>query len=384
MRVPGNMTIVATERLLADLVGQATDVALTLPTRARHNLAGGESAMVQFLATWAQRQRITRITSFARDAADRQIGELAGQLHGLAAALVADEVRSVDGRPITDQLFDRAIDRLRILQGVRPSDASRGPQFELICADHLGLSAPKMLYAQDPDGVAHLRDARAFKDLAVQIMAATVPRTLEAALPADTRNTLAAALYELFRNTEEHARLDDRGNQLRRSLRGIHARRHAIAPETMAEIVGTFEPLANWARGLPRPRADSRDTQMIELSVFDSGPGFAARWSGRPLEMIEPQEEFAAIVKCFSKHGSSKARSAAGLGLCNLVDLLRAKSGFLRLRTGRRSLYADLSRERDRSYGEPPDLRAWATGAGEPAKVAGTLVTLLLPLAPEP
>jgi hypothetical protein len=53
------------------------------------------------------------------------------------------------------------------------------------------------------------------------------------------------------------------------------------------------------------------------------------------------------------------------------------------LRTGRRSLYADLSRERGRAYGEPPDLRAWTTGAGEPARVAGTLVTLLLPLAPE-
>ncbi len=383
MRVPGTMTIVATERLLADLTGQATDMILTVPTHGRHHLAGGESAMVQFLATWAQRQRVPTVSTFARGAADQQVADLAGQLHGLAVALVADEVRSLDGQPIRDRLFNLALDRLRIVQGARPSSASRGPQFELMCADHLGLSAPSLLYACDPDGVARLRDARAFRDLAVQIMAATVPTALEAMLPRDTRSTLASALYELFRNTEEHARLDERGNQLRRSLRGIHARRHAIEPGTMAEIVGNFEPLANWARQLPRPRADSRDAQMLELSVFDSGPGFAARWSGRPLDLIEPPEELAAIVNCFSKHGSSKARSAAGLGLCNLVDLLRAKGGFLRLRTGRRSLYADLSRERGRAYGEPPDLRAWTTGAGEPARVAGTLVTLLLPLAPE-
>ncbi|WP_206757854.1 hypothetical protein [Sphingomonas sp. CFBP 13706] len=377
------MTIVATERLLADLAGQATDMILTVPTHGRHHLAGGESAMVQFLATWAQRQRVPTVSTFARGAADRQVADLAGQLHGLAVALVADEVRGVDGQPIRDRLFELAIDRLRIVQGARPSIASRGPQFELMCADHLGLSAPSLLYALDLDGVARLRDARAFRDLAVQIMAATVPGTLEAMLPRDIRSTLASALYELFRNTEEHARLDDRGNQLRRSLRGIHARRHAIEPATLADIVGSFEPLAEWARRLPRPRADSRDAQMLELSVFDSGPGFAARWSGRPLDLIEPPEELDAIVNCFSKRGSSKARSAAGLGLCNLVDLLRAKGGFLRLRTGRRSLYADLSRERDRAYGDPPDLRAWTTGAGDPARVAGTLVTLLLPLAPE-
>lgn len=42
------MTIAATERLLAELVGHATDIALTLPTHARPNLAGGEVAMVQF------------------------------------------------------------------------------------------------------------------------------------------------------------------------------------------------------------------------------------------------------------------------------------------------------------------------------------------------
>lgn len=377
------MSIAATERLLAELVGHATDIALTLPTHARHNLAGGEVAMVQFLATWAQHQRTTLVSTFARDGEDRQVGDLVGQLHGLAAALVSDEVRAKDGEPITAQVFERAIERLRIVQGVRPSAASRGPQFELICADHLDLAAPRMLYALDPDGVPRLRDTSAFKDLAVQIMTATVSRSLEATLPLDTRNVLAAALYEMFRNTEEHGRLDDRGNQLRRSLRGIHARRHAIEPGTMADIVGTFEPLANWARRLPKPRADSRDAQMLELSVFDSGPGFAARWSGRPLDTIGPQEEIDAVIKCFSKHGSSKARSAAGLGLCNLVDLLRAKGGFLRLRTGRRSLYADLSLERDRRYGEPPGLRPWTAGVGDPARVAGTVVTLLLPLAQE-
>lgn len=383
MRVPGTMTIAATERLLTDLMGQATDMMLTVPTHGRHHLAGGESAIVQFIATWAQRQRVPTVATFARGPDDRQVSDLAGQLHGLAVALVADEVRSMGGQPIRDRLFELALERLRIVQGPRPSDGSRGPQFELMCADHLGLSAPSLLYVLDSYGVARLRDATAFRDLAIQIMAATVPASLEAMLPRDTRTTLASALYELFRNTEEHGRLDDRGDQLRRSLRGIHARRHAIEPATLADIVGNFEPLANWARMLPRPRADSRDAQMLEVSVFDSGPGFAARWSGRPLDTIAPQEELDAIVHCFSKHVSSKARSAAGLGLCNLIDLLRAKGGFLRLRTGRRSLYADLSRERDRAYGAPPDLRAWTASIGEPARVAGTLVTLLLPLAPK-
>ena len=61
MRIPGDMTITATERLLTGLVGLATNVTLTLPTRTRHNIAGGEAAIVQFLATWALQQRVPRI-----------------------------------------------------------------------------------------------------------------------------------------------------------------------------------------------------------------------------------------------------------------------------------------------------------------------------------
>lgn len=383
MRVPGIMTIAATERLLADLNGQTTDMIVTVPTHGRHHIAGGEAAMVQFFATWAQQQQVPIVSTFVDGASDRQIADLVGHLHGLAVALVADQVRNLDGQSIRDQLFEVAMERIRVVQGARPSDGSRGPQFELMCADHLGLSAPRLLYARDADGVARLRDARAFRDLAIQIMAATVPASLGAMLPRDTQSSLASALYELFRNTEEHGRLDDKGDQLRRSLRGIHARRHAIEPGKLASIVEDFEPLADWARRLPRPRVNSRDAQMLEISVFDSGPGFAARWSGRRLDNISAEEELDAIVKCFSKHGSSKGRSASGLGLCNLVDLLRVKGGFLRLRTGRRSLYADLSYEQNRAYGEPPALRPWTGVTGPLPRAAGTLVTLLLPLAPD-
>lgn len=380
MRVPGTLTIVAVERLLTGLVGQTTDVEAKLPTRIRHSLAGGEAALVQLLATWAQQQRRTIVSTHAVAAEDRQLNDLVDQIFGLGAVLVADETRTREGVNIQAPSFALAQARLEILHGMKPRLASRGPQFELMCADHLGFSAPKLLYYTDPNGVSSLRDINGFNELANQVIAATVPDNMRVMLPEDSKNTFAEALYELFRNTEEHGRRDQLGNQLKRSLRGIHARRHAIEPAAMVTITEGFNPLAEWAARLPRPRPDARDAQMIELSVFDSGPGFAARWARCRLEDIEPDAEVEAIRQCFSKHQSSKSRSGAGLGLCNLIDLLRAKGGFLRLRTGRQSLYADLSIERERPYGDPPNLQPWGTG-GHIARVAGTLVTVLLPLA---
>ena len=70
------------------------------------------------------------------------------------------------------------------------------------------------------------------------------------------------------------------------------------------------------------------------------------------------------------KHATRKEQARSGLGLCNVVDILRDHGGFLRLRTGRQSLYADLSLERDAAYGTLPDLREWPVADDGPAQAA--------------
>lgn len=379
MRLPARFTIATCEQLLGELQGQRTDTIISLPTRAKGHAAGGEAAMVQVLISWARQQRqVARLQTYAADGGDAQVVELTRQLYGLSAALLADDASDQAARSIGEALQSAALRRLELLQGNNPRQGSRGPQLEILCADHLGFSTPKLLYDRFPDGSAKLKGRSAFVDLASVLLDSTIPDLAAFPLDPNLRTAIGNALYELIRNTEEHARSDERGNHLQRSLRGFQARRHGLLPAALLNVAEGAQPLLDYF-ALLHPDAGRRQVQLLEVSVFDSGPGYAAQWLGRNPEEIAAEEERAAVLECFEKHSSRKSASSAGLGLSNVIAILRKHRGFLRLRTGRQSLYANLADEAAQEFGAAPTLRPFREGV-RPPLATGTLLTLLLPL----
>jgi len=379
--VSKSMTVAAAEKLPVE-VDRVPSSRARVPTRGQHHQAGGEAAILQALVTWTQKVEHASLATFVPDETDpdRQQDAFTRQFFGIGAALLCDEASALDGASIFPSLRTSALQRLEVLQSERPRDASRGPQFEVLCADHLNRSAPRLLYDLDREAQPMLKSTESFIGLAAIIRQTIVPPELSRSISETFDDALGAALYELFRNTDDHARLDDAGDKLKRSLRGLQARRHAIAPSKLVELVEASPPLAAFCRRLKPPRAGNRDIQLIEISVLDSGPGYAAAISGKALSDLSPDEEAEAVRQCFLKHATSKERSRSGLGLCNVVDILRERGGFLRLRTGRQSLYADLGLEEGAAYGTLPELQSWTTGGEEPAPASGSLMTILLPL----
>ena len=385
MLVTKSMTVFAAEALLSGLETDALRGPARLPTKGHHHHAGGEAAVVQALITWAQQLRHPALQTYVPSAEDpdNQMTTLTRQFFGISAALLCDRASAIDGAVISEALRAHALARLDVLQSERPREASRGPQYEVLCVDHLDRSAPRLLYDLDLEGQPTLKGTSAFIDVARQINRTIVPGELSSALPPTFTDAVGGALYELFRNTEDHGRVDERGNRLGRSIRGVQARRHAIPQSKLAEFVGTSPPLAAYCGRLRPPRRTNKDLQLIEISVIDSGPGFAAAITKQPLLELTAMQEADAVRRCFEKHATGKTTSRSGLGLSNVVDILREHDGFLRLRTGRQSLYADLSLERDAPYGTLPELRTWPTEHEAFARASGTLLTILLPLVVE-
>lgn len=375
MDVESSFSIVEAERIIGAMDGRGTDTILTLPTRSRGHAAGGEPALAQAVLTWASSQRVARMATYA-EPGDGQLEHLSRHLVGLCAALACDQARDADDRDITTELRELALERLRGLQGPNPQRWSRGPQVEIVCADHLGRSTPDTLYVTGRPGKP-LRARQEFDRVADLILAATMPDGLEQREGETLRDSIVDALYELFRNTDEYARRDERGDRARVSVRGIHARRHGVSRSALAGMVSTSAPLAAYCERL-QPRTDRHQIQLLEISVFDTGPGYAPHWLGRPLAEIDPADELAAIRTCFEKHATRKATATSGMGLCTVVDVLRRGDGFMRLRTGRQSLYADLGADAGRNYGDPPNLRPWRNMRMAPA--SGTLFTFMMPL----
>lgn len=139
-------------------------------------------------------------------------------------------------------------------------------------------------------------------------------------------------------------------------------------------------PLHTYCTRLAPARAGNTHVQLIELSVFDSGPGMGASLTGKALSALAPEDELSAVRHCFAKNVSRKNASSSGLGLPNLTKALSEAGGFMRLRTGRCALYADFRKDPVSRFGEPPELRHWFDGGGEVSPVVGTLFTLIFPL----
>jgi hypothetical protein len=71
--------------------------------------------------------------------------------------------------------------------------------------------------------------------------------------------------------------------------------------------------------------------RCVEISVFDSGLGLAARWLGKKLDAtLSLTEEYEACLKCLQKHQSSSKQAHAGIGLYEVVRTLSPLRGFLR------------------------------------------------------
>src|SRR5690606_12025835 len=89
--------------------------------------------------------------------------------------------------------------------------------------------------------------------------------------------------------------------------------------------------------------------QFLEISVFDTGPGLAARWladTGRVADInkLSLKCELDVVTECFKKHTTTKPTHYSGQGLTLALNAMRRLKAFMTLRTGRVSLYQDFSR----------------------------------------
>jgi hypothetical protein len=380
MNLSSLATIVECERHLLKLRRSGDDV-IRMPTQVRGATLGGEAALTQLVTTWVQSSASPHLSTFAKNGNDEQVGKLVRRLHGLAAALCVVRADGIEG-DILAPLREAALIQLAKLQGPAPAEYSRGQAVDIVCADHLALGAPATLYATHEDGVADVRERTEYRALAEQLLSVTVRGSYQKHLDREMAAAIGSLLYEIFRNTEDHALTDISGNVLKRSIRAVRISHLSPLEVTLSVMAQEFPALAAFCER-QRPAPGAKQVHLLELSVLDSGPGYAPRLTKRPLKEMSVAEESEAVHRCFSV-ATSKARSGFGQGLPHVIRVLRRKGGFLRLRTGRLSLFADLGAA-NAAEGEELRLDQWRLpDENELAEVSGALLTIFIPLVRDP
>ena len=375
MQIPAEASVANIERALRKVVDEPRGTPLTLPLNLRHLGCGGEAALSQLLITWAQQQAPGILKTYAEK--PEQIEELIRRLPGLTGALCAAIVIGVsEAEDLTSTVRVAALARLTTLLSEKPNRAYRGSSVEIVCADHLGRNAPYLLYYGEKGRTPRLRPRPSFALLASWLLRRTVPETYQHNIAPQMADALGSVMFELFKNTEEHGQVDAFGNIPSVSIRAVKTVHHAIAPEKLAQIVADYPPLEQYCQSLEAAEG-AIQTHLFELSVLDSGPGFAVSQTGKSLAEIGQKEEEAAVRNCFTTF-SAKGGSRFGQGLPHVMRVLRQERGFLRLRTGRLSIHADFSKD---DTGEDSAALEVFRSNNEPfAPVAGSLLTVLLPL----
>ncbi|NOK32443.1 hypothetical protein [Corallococcus exercitus] len=369
-------TIQSVERHLLDLQESTGDAELRLPSDIPERI-GVDASLLQLLMTWSQKQKVPKLRTLGllNKDAETALDKMCENVVGLSAVTLSRAISSwdnVDIRSLGHAAAGRNVDAM-----VQESAKfQRGTSFAVLCFDGTSKAHPRNLYYANGDVLS----ARDFKALFTKRLELAEGNSARRVRIEDVATRLGTILFETFKNTHQWARTTIDGVPLRKSVRGLLIRRYrqhpAQANSSLEERHEKDAPLAGFLAKYLDPAGSGG---VLEMSVFDGGPGLVRRFRGTSdLTSLSLEDERAACLECFDKHKTSSGMRHRGMGLCAAMRELHQLGGFLRLRTGRLSLFRNFYEE-PFVEGAPASFTDWP-GSENVANVAGTVLTFILPI----
>lgn len=370
-----------------------SNATLRVPISISHEGDLGRSvAFAQLVATWADTCTSQHIRAPLSMDDPQALKRFISRLHGLTAAYYADQIVAKDGKTnLRKELLKAAKPRIEAMGERKFNLVAKGRLTELIFVHRANNQFHSATYLGQPS-VADLKDPQRHGELIVSAreMNALIRNILKAQnLPKSDfkrltplldreRYPLGHLLHETFRNTAEHAYLDSSGRIPPKGVRCVLIALRYCQPDLLKpdRFVSVEHPnLTAYFKGL-RERCELQDRSLVrflELSVLDTGPGFAATIEtslGPKFGMALSDANL--VTECFRVHVSSKLGPNSGLGLGRVLSLVNSLGGFIRIRTSTTETFFSSSKEANASLA--PHV------AADLSKVCGTALTIAIPL----
>jgi hypothetical protein len=300
---------------------------------------GINAAIIQLIAAWAN------LSSSHELICDRlPRGKLTNGAQNnlailpLAATCLAREIKiESNSDPVRSQFYSLAAATLDTLNAQLSVSKPLSRLF-FMCADGTSRAYSDFFYSA-PDELRPLRQFRLQVNKAIHQLSFS-ENYLHSAIAPSSTNAVSDIIYELFKNTHQWARTDIKGTRLRQSLRGLLL--NLVDAKSAANICKESDALSDYLR-----RNVSQCSHFFEVSIFDSGPGFAQRFRNKPISEIgDLDAESSAIHGCLKLHSSSAEEAHRGVGLHYVLCRLDEFRAFLKLRTGRLCLSRSFDQDR--------------------------------------
>lgn len=293
-------------------------------------------------------------------------------------------------------------------QALWPDLASTMNSAFLLCLDNrppeMGL--PKQLYPGLAPG--ELVDFQGFYPLLEALIRTVSPVVAPAWISnkPGLSEALVTIISETFKNTHDHARHEVDKSDVIQSLRGLYARFYDVSEIARLSDTANPEnvtPALRFSRSFlpasvpPGVRAPERlaVSGVLEISIFDSGPGMAAKCLNRSVEGLSVKEQLDAVIACFEKGRTTTGTQGRGYGLAKVLLKLRELRAFISVRTNEIHVfrqfadYANVAQDMLSDGTRIPAeklfdwRRGWSPLPSSHQSVRGTVISFLIPMASE-
>lgn len=405
LEVQGEQTVPAVDNLFRSLERKGCP-----NLKIRHNIEnwqlGGKCALIQFIITWAQKCPSSKLITHIhpRREEDKKVKDATERDHLLIAFILAHKIlaenKNKNLAERTKKWASRRLEEMKDTLGATIDVVKKGNKALLLCTDEtrdVKTSNVHIPHFYHKNG--NVRDEQEFTALITDIFyrinsEGKLPKAksfISDDLNPEDFEELGSILYELFHNTHTWATTDHLGDKINNSVRGIFVDAHSATADRLREMSIKSPPQREFIEN----EYDDNDDRLtfLEVSVFDSGPGLAARYLSTEWdEDVSLRDEFAACLRCLRKWETSTGESHRGVGLVNVMRSLTALHGFWRIRTGRVNVcrnfakrpYSDKPTDPQPSLFDNPHLVDWYTGSARDLttlpRAEGTLSTMLIPL----
>ncbi|QJP09974.1 hypothetical protein [Pseudomonas multiresinivorans] len=385
---PTDLTIDSCEEFMSKLDGGNPEEPLYLPMESNNSHFGGIAAAIQAVNTWGRLRRNRQLVVGGKSqSSEEQVRDSVSKPHRLCASMwgqiISDSAGSIDLRPQINEAASKVVAE----QGKSKFGQQRGPLCWFSFVDHSTKGFDKNFYIHPKNEKPQPRQMAQIET----VICSMVERSIDVMggakrLSQDSTAHLGRMFFELFMNSHEHgSRSAPRTEWIKPGQRviytnGINLSKSAMDKRTHDErglslYLKSFEGLADRGR-------------FIEISIVDSGYGYYKRWCTDKSESFNDGDvghEYLILKKCFTARQTSTESSSKGHGLPVVMDRLTKLKGFIRVRSGRLSLYRDFVAQPYVSD-DPCEFFDWVTESPAQTQitsmqpVAGASVTLLIPL----
>jgi len=333
-----------------------------------------DAARLQLLATWARLAQERRLHFHSANLIPSVLNELCDYAPGITA------LRLCEGVSIGEQFVRRrdalepAADKMAWSDQLQWHKIVKGRTIDFTC-----VSGSKVEYLR-PFFTA--RNARAVKRkegmfLVLSALSDYLAKSDAEAIPQSFINACAVFASELIKNTQEHATSDHRNQPYLEHTEGLICSWQQMPEESYRE---DFEGHRRLSEFWDREHVSVRDgkakaLRCLQLSFFDTGPGFASRATGKPVDDLSTTDERKALFDCLQKNASTKCEPGSGNGLPDVLEALREIGGLMNIRSGRLHVFNAFTPGEERDLFDFDD---WSPRALAPA--TGAVVSLLIPI----